>query len=192
MSINYRIASKEDFPFLSTLRLKIFYEFPYIYEGSLEYELQYLETYLSSSNARIFLVSDDDAIVGATSCLPLLDEGDDLKNPIIQAGYRIQEILYFGESVLLGQYRGRGIGVTFFDLRESYALELGLRYCLFCSVVRPPDHPLKPSHYEPLDSFWEKRGYSKIPNCFTYFDWKDRGEEHSTKKALQFWIKKIS
>ena len=37
---------RDYFEDLTQLRMTVFKEFPYLYEGSLEYELEYLETYL--------------------------------------------------------------------------------------------------------------------------------------------------
>jgi GNAT superfamily N-acetyltransferase len=192
MSINYRIATKDDFIHLSKLRIQVFYEYPYIYQGTIDYELAYLNTYLKSQNSRIFLALKDDLIIGATSCLPLIDEEANVVNPITSAGFDPSEFLYFGESVLLPEHRGRGIGVKFFELREAYAINLNFKYCVFCSVIRPDNHPLKPTLYKPLDLFWEKRGYQKMDNCFASFDWLDRNETQSTTKQLQFWIKRVS
>ena len=38
----------------------------------------------------------------------------------------------------------------------------GFTHCAFCAVVRPPDHPLRPAGYVPLDAFWTARGYAKV------------------------------
>jgi GNAT superfamily N-acetyltransferase len=190
--VTYKIATKQDIKELAKLRIEVFYDFPYLYEGSFEYEQKYLETYTKGDAARVFLAIVKGEIVGATSCIPLTLEPDEVKVPVSQATYNPNEVLYFGESVLKKDYRGLGIGVKFFELREQYARELGMKYCAFCGVVRPDNHPLKPQAYVPLNHFWAKRGYAQIPQCIAYFSWLDRGEKDQTKKPLQFWIKKLT
>lgn len=45
---------------LALLRITVFREFFYIYDGNLDYEQSYLQTYTRSSNSLIMLVSDAD------------------------------------------------------------------------------------------------------------------------------------
>lgn len=88
-------------------------------------------------------------------------------------------------------YRGQGIGHAFFDNREAHARALGFEKAVFCSVVRPDGHPLKPSGFAPLEPFWRKRGYRPLAGVIAHFSWKDLGEAESTFKPLQFWMRDL-
>ncbi len=100
-------------------------------------------------------------------------------------------VFYCAESVLLPGYRGQGIGHRFFDLREAHARTMGFTHCAFCSVIRPADHPARPADYRPLDGFWRARGYAPMPGVIAEFSWKDLGEDHETRKPLQFWMRAL-
>ena len=58
----------------------------------------------------------------------------------------------------------------FFDRREAQARSLGrFTHSAFCAVVRPPDHPLRPKDYVPLDAFWGRRGYDRADGMTAHF-----------------------
>ena len=174
---------------VARLRIQIFREWPYLYDGDMKYEQQYLETYIQSPRSVFVLARDGDRFVGAATGLPLEDEEDAFVQPFIDQGYEPAEIFYFGESVLLPKYRGQGIGVRFFGEREAHARELGgFRYCCFCAVERPADHPLRPADYQPLDDFWKKRGYEPVPQLRTHYPWKDIDQAEETAKPMNFWM----
>lgn len=177
---------------LATLRLKVFWEYPYLYEGSFEYEKTYLETYFRADHSFIFLVQDGDKFVGATTAILASEEEEDFRRPFIQHGLDPASVFYFGESVLLPDYRGKGLGKKFFEEREKFARTLpSVKVLSFCSVERPEDHSLKPSGYKPLDEFWQMMGFKKVPDLTTTYAWKDRGEKVQTHKKMQYWIKNI-
>lgn len=187
----HRLAGEEARKYadaLATLRLKVFWDFPYLYEGSAEYEKRYLETYFKAKHSFIFLVEDNGKIVGATTRIWAAEEEESLQAPFENPS----EVFYFGESVLLPEYRGQGIGKMFFEERETYARSLPfIKYLSFCAVVRPDSHPLKPVGYRPLDSFWNDQGFHKVSGLVTTYEWKDRDEDKQTKKAMQYWMKEI-
>lgn len=174
---------------LGRLRIAVFREFPYLYDGSLEYERDYLRTYLQTEHSLVVLVFDGKEVVGATTCLPMADEGAEFQAPFLNAGYDVAEIFYFGESILLPSYRGRGVGAEFFRRREAHAVAQGARITTFCAVDRQPDHPLRPANHEPLDAMWTRRGYVRQPGLQATFSWKEIGEEAESPKTLTFWLK---
>lgn len=176
---------------LGRLRIEVFREYPYLYDGSLEYEREYLKTYCRTDRSLVVLVFDGGEVVGATTCLPLADEGPEFQEAFLKAGYDLSGICYFGESILLPAYRGRGIGKEFFRRREEHARRLGLRIAAFCAVDRPPDHPRRPAGYEPLDAMWKKQGYTKHPELRATFVWKEIGEAAESPKTLTFWLKEM-
>lgn len=178
---------------LAALRVKVFWDFPYLYEGNLEYEEKYLETYFKAKHSFIFLVEDEGKIVGATTGIWASEEEESFRKPFDEAGLSSQNLFYFGESVLLPEYRGLGIGKKFFEEREAFARSLPFIHALsFCAVVRAEDHKLKPHDYKPLDPFWRSQGFEKVSGMTTDYEWLDRGEVTPTSKKMQFWIKKIS
>lgn len=183
-------ALKQYIPELASLRIEVFRDFPYLYDGDTEYEARYLQTYIQCPESVIVLAFDGDKVVGASTGIPLKFETEEVKTPFIKAGLNIDEIFYCGESVLISKYRGQGAGVAFFDHREDHARELGgYQYSCFCGVQRPDDHPRRPAGYRPLDNFWRKRGYEKHPELHTTFSWKEIGEDDESPKPMTFWMK---
>lgn len=174
---------------LGALRIAVFHEYPYLYEGSLEYERDYLRTYTRSARSLVVLAFDGDRVVGATTCLPMVDEGPEFQEAFVKAGYDISTICYFGESILLPDHRGHGFGKEFFIRREAHVRHLGLKLSTFCAVDRPADHPLRPAGYRPLDDFWRAQGYTKHLELQATFVWKEIGEEAESPKTLTFWTK---
>lgn len=197
MSIEIKCVSGAHIPQyfddLARLRIEVFREFPYLYDGNLDHERDYLSTYSQTEGSVIVLALDDGKVIGMSTGIPMVSETEEVKSPFIAAGYNIHRIFYFGESVLDKTYRGRGIGVTFFNERVAHAAKSGtFDYCTFCAVERPVDHPRRPSDYVPLNQFWEKRGYRHHPELFTSFTWQDLDEDQKSPKKLAFWMRKIA
>lgn len=177
---------------VAALRIRVFRDWPYLYDGDLAYERAYLAPYRDNPRAVLAGAFDGDALVGAATGTPMEDHADDFAGAFAGTGLDLSDIFYCAESVLLSEYRGRGVGHRFFDIREGKARELGRRKVAFCSVQRPDDHPLKPAGYRPLDGFWRARGYEPLPGALARFRWRDLGEGVETAKPLQFWIRDLT
>jgi GNAT superfamily N-acetyltransferase len=175
---------------LAQLRITVFKDFPYLYQGSIDYEKEYLKTYTLAERSMLFAVYSDGRMVGATTCIPLIDETAEVQAPFQQAKFDLATVFYFGESILIPEFRGQGLGNRFFDVRENHAHSFGsFKTTCFCSVVRPEDHPQKPVNYRPLDDFWIKRGYKKEPTLQSQFNWLDIGDSFSTRKQMVYWMR---
>ncbi|NVO28348.1 GNAT family N-acetyltransferase [Donghicola sp. C2-DW-16] len=177
---------------VARLRITVFRAWPYLYDGSLDYEREYLQVYKDSDKTVLVGAFDGDRLVGAATGTPMTDHAEDFASAFDGSGYDLADIFYCAESVLLPDYRGQGAGHRFFDLREQHARSLGARYTAFCSVQRPGDHPMRPADYAPLDPFWRKRGYAPLEGVIAHFSWKDVGEAEETKKPLQFWLRDLT
>ncbi|WP_372575038.1 GNAT family N-acetyltransferase [Ruegeria jejuensis] len=182
------VDSLED---VARLRIEVFRDWPYLYDGDLSYEHEYLKSYAESDTAILVGAFDGDKLVGGSTGMALLEHADDFSAAFTGTGLDLGTIFYCAESVLLPQYRGQGIGHRFFDLREEHARGLGFSKSAFCGVVRPKDHPARPANYRPLDGFWTKRGYHQLPGVVAQFSWKDLGDEVESPKNLQFWIRDL-
>lgn len=172
---------------IARLRIQVFRDWPYLYEGDPDYERRYLQTYVDTPDAMVAICFDGERVVGASTALPLAHETEEIRRPFD----RTDDTLYLGESVLDPAYRGRGIGLAFFEQREAHAAMLGLRHCVFCAVQRDPDDPRRPPDYVPLDDFWRKRGYAPIEGCTTTLSWREIGESVESPKPMQFWRKTL-
>lgn len=178
---------------LARLRITVFRDWPYLYDGTLDYEETYLAKFASAKGAVCVVARDGETIVGASTGAPMVEHADEFGAPFCKAGYDLDKIFYCGESVLLKSHRGHGLGRQFFALREAQAEALGgFTHSTFCRVVRPDDHPLKPADYIPLDRFWTQRGYAPVPGLTATYDWKDIDQPDETTHTMQFWMKALA
>ncbi|NVK58883.1 MAG: GNAT family N-acetyltransferase [Rhodobacteraceae bacterium] len=176
---------------VAKLRIAVFRDWPYLYDGDLAYERRYLQSYRDSPGAVLVGAFDGDRLVGAATGTPMEDHADDFAAAFAGTGFDLGTIFYCAESVLLPAYRGRGVGHRFFDLREAHARALGRAHSAFCGVARPADHPLRPAGAAPLDPFWRKRGYVPLEGAVATFRWKDIDRTEETAHPLQFWIRDL-
>jgi GNAT superfamily N-acetyltransferase len=184
------VAHVED---LARLRIGVFREFPYLYDGDEDYERRYLQTYVNSPRSIVVLVFDGDTLIGATTGLPMQDETEEFQRPFLDHGYDTRTVFYCGESVLHRDYRGRGIYKHLFQAREQHARDLGgFDLCTFCCVQRGSDHPLRPNDYVPLNAVWQRFGYVEQPQLTTHYTWKDIDQPSPAEKTMRFWLKPLA
>lgn len=176
---------------LACLRIKVFAAFPYLYDGSEAYEAQYVSEFAAEPGSVLVAAFDGDRVVGAATASPMAGQKAEFRAPFEERGYDTGTLFYFGESVLLTEYRGQGIGHAFFDHREDAARAAGATHACFAAVVRPEDHPERPDDYRPLDLFWRKRGYAPVAGLVTHLSWKDQAETTKSPKAMQYWIRSL-
>jgi GNAT superfamily N-acetyltransferase len=176
---------------VAQLRIAVFRDWPYLYDGSLDYERQYLDTYRDNPGALLVGAFHKGLLIGASTSTPMEDHAPEFAAPLRGHGIAPEKILYGAESVLLPPYRGIGLGHRFIDFRESHARALGRTHVAFCSVVRGLDHPARPANARTNDAFWQGRGYAPLPGVLAHFSWKDLGDTAETEKPLQFWMRAL-
>lgn len=183
-------------PALADLRVRVFRDFPYLYDGSPEAELKYLAPYAQAEDNLLVAVcpagdSPQKQMVGASTALPLKAADAPFRQAFTDAGIDPESVFYFGESVLLPDYRGAGLGHRFFDERERFAREQGYAITTFCAVTRANDHPARPRDYRSLEAFWQSRGYRQVDGLSCDYPWKEIGQPAETQHAMQFWIRQL-
>lgn len=176
---------------LATLRTTVFRSWPYLYQGSADYESAYLYEFLSDEEAVLIVARFGEIAVGMATASPLAGQSDAIKAPFLAARADVGRIFYFGESVLLPQFRGMGIGNRFFDEREAAARAAGATHATFCAVARESDHPLRPADVRDLTPFWTKRGYRLAPRFQASLSWTEVGGTEETPHLMRFWAKNL-
>lgn len=197
MSLTYETAiGPEIAPFiddLARLRITVFRDWPYLYDGDMAYERRYLARY-ATGNTIAVLARDGNDIVGASTGMPLSDHADDFREAFSGTGINLNDAFYCAESILLSDFRGQGSGHLFFDRREAHAREQGFTLSTFCSVIRPQGKAVDKSVDKlarDLQPFWRRLGYRPMEGVVARFRWRDIGDTGETEKSLQFWSKTL-
>lgn len=180
------VAALDD---LASLRIAVFAAFPYLYDGDPAYEAAYLREFASAPDAVLVAAFDGARVIGAATASSMAAQKCEFRAPFTARGLDVARLFYFGESVLLPEYRGQGLGHAFFDHREARARECGAHAACFAAVIRPSNHPARPAGYQPLDPFWRKRGYALVPGFVTELAWKEHGEIGESLKGMQYWLR---
>lgn len=176
---------------LSTLRIAVFRSWPYLYDGTIEYEADYLAEFVRERGSVLVVARDADAIIGAATASPLTGQKPEIQDPFRSKEFDVAQIFYFGESVLLPQYQGQGIGHRFFDAREDAARAAGASKAAFCAVVRSNDHPMRPEASRNLHPFWRARGYAPVDGLTGTLAWQDLGDDFESPHLMQFWMRDL-
>ncbi len=172
------------------LRMTVFRDWPYLYDGDPDYERRYLADYARSDSLMV-AAFDGDTLVGGSTGLPLSDHSEVAADLEKALPIDVKNVYYCAESVMLESGRGQGAYRSFFALREAHAKLIGCTYAIFCAVIRPDNHPMRPVAAMPLDPVWRHFGYAPLDGVTTTIRWRDIGEAMETPKSLKVWIKPL-
>lgn len=176
---------------VAQLRMAVFREWPYLYAGDAQYERDYLSRYARSAGSVFVLATAGESVVGAATGLPLRDEDPAFQAPFVDQDVAVARVFYFGESVLLPQWRRHGIGHRFFDLREAHARALGdFDMTAFAAVDRAEDDPRRPGDHHDNAVFWHKRGYVRQPGMTMLLRW-DEVNVGDVPHPMTFWTRPL-
>jgi GNAT superfamily N-acetyltransferase len=175
---------------VAKLRMEVFRDYPYFEEPDLDRETLYLRKIASCKESIGVLIFDNTTLVGASLGHPLNIEEASVQQPFKDKHLDVDSYFFFGDSALLKNYRGRGIGHHFFDAREAHVLHhKKFKHICFCVPDCPENDPQKPKDYIPLHDFWRKRGYIHHPEIKCTLLSKQLGEAHPKEIQMSFWIK---
>ena len=174
---------------LADLRLGIFREYPYLYDGNRDGERRYLGSY--AGKGLVLLALDTEQVAGAITGMSLADETPALVAPFHAAGLAPQEYFYIGELLLYAPYRKHGTGSLLLTRLEQLVEErTSCRHYCFATVVRPANHPEKPVDFVSIERFSHRHGYRLLPGVSARIAWQEIDGQTTTKR-LDFWQKEV-
>lgn len=175
-------------------RIQYFREFPYLYQGTMEYEAKYLAGLVSNPHAVVAVARDNAQIIGFVTALPLVSDFDIVKefNAHFQTLNRnIQDYCYIGEIIIHPDYRGNGLALEMTQRIEQDMQQRGFKGACFLCVVRDPDHPLRPADYLEIDGLCQRANYIKT-DIVSQFEWptiQADGSCRNMQNPMVLWIK---
>ncbi|WBF66921.1 GNAT family N-acetyltransferase [Desulfovibrio subterraneus] len=176
---------------LADLRLTIFCEFPYLYQGDKSHELDYLKVYAESPDAMAIMGWEGEAVAGAVTGVPLASEAAEFTAGFAGTAYPVEQGYYIGELLFHRQFRGGGRGSVLLEQAEAHVRSLNrFRYLACATVVRPDNHPMRPSDFVPIERFLQRHAYDRMDGVTTMMQWPELGGA-SLEHVMQFWVKEL-
>lgn len=188
------LKGSEVIPYLSKLaelRLSFFRNYPYLYDGNLRDEEEYLTMYARSENSIFGVVKEGEEIIGLVTGLPLLECHDAHKNPWIQR--EDPNVFYLGEIVLSEKYQTTDLQEKLYQQFEHVVKEIGIYEAIVvCEIERGEENLKKPENEFSSEVLWNGRGFIRHPEIRGHFPWKEIGDLEESDHSMVYWKKPLS
>lgn len=197
------LSGQQILPFISDigqLILEVYKEWPYLYEGTLEEQYDYVQTrYINMPNSLVCTAFDQEKLVGLAMGVPLCEAPTHYLTPFTSnqecLELPLKNIFYWGELIVRSEYRQREIAQQMCDLVLKEILDNSdYKAIAFCTVERSDDFHLnncKTNDYFSLDSKWEELGFKKHEDLSFNAVWRLVQESHESQHHMVYWVKKI-
>jgi len=91
---------------VAALRILVFRDWPYLYDGDKEYERRYLSVYAENPDAILIGAFDGERLIGAATGTPLEDHADDFAAPFAETSLALEDVFFTVPSLFY--YRSTG------------------------------------------------------------------------------------
>ncbi|MCE5319258.1 MAG: GNAT family N-acetyltransferase [Parachlamydia sp.] len=176
--------------------LGIFAEWPYLYQQSdpLEDVKYILERYADQPDSVVCIAFDGKIAVGAAMGVPLTQAPQHYRDAFPE-NERRPDIFYWGEMVVLKEYRGEHIATELLTQLGRHVTESGkYKAICFASVEREADYRLshhKPAKYVSLDVLWKRFGFEKRLDIRMQGKWTVLKEDADSLHEMFVWWKRL-
>jgi len=183
-------------PFVANLRVNIFRNYPYLYDGNIAEEMENLEKYAQHNNSALAIAYCNETPVGFLCGSDLMHYSVHFENSIedlFKSGnLHAKNYYYCADIIILPEHRGKYLAPQLFDAIENYAQQKG--YTASCFITEHHEnHPLKPHDHKSLVPLWNNLNYQKSA-LITYATWQTYqldGTIKSEQHPLIFWLKTL-
>lgn len=191
-------CSEREITQLAQMRVTYFKGYPYFYDGTQEYEENYLGEYKKNA-IDSYLVqafhekNGEKQLVGIlTGCgfcsdIEIVRDGARL---FTEKNISTQDRYYLGEAIIIPEYQHKKIlpRMLYKLGQEVVKLQKYMNLC-FLTVIREDNDPRKPEGYQSTDKLWEKLGcYKTDVTCS--FEWPTIMPDKSVQdifNKVEFW-----
>jgi ribosomal protein S18 acetylase RimI-like enzyme len=186
---------QEEKDFIAQSRINFYRGYPYLYEGNMEEERDYVKWFFSSPKSAVAFAYDGEKIIGFITGTPLVYFDEHFKgsaDSFKKAELIPEDYYYLTDVIILPEYRGNGIAKKLCRMLEEYAKQLEFRAGCFVNE-RHEKHPLKPAEYTDLDDIFIRSGCIKLPISVIH-NWKTimvDGNNQDQDHTLVYWHKKF-
>lgn len=192
---NFADCTDQEIGMLAQMRITYFREYPYLYEGTKEYEINYLGEYRKKAlDAYLVQAFDGERLVGILTGCAFASDID-----VVRDGAKLfktnrlpfEQYYYIGEAIIIPEYQNKKIlpHLLYTLGKEVKKLNKYQSVC-FLTVIRQDDDSRKPADYRSTDKLWEKLGCQR-PGVKTSFEWPTIMDDSSVQNIfneIEFWI----
>ena len=182
---------------VASLRIELFRQYPYLYDGNLEYERNYLKGLSENDKSFVVAAYMDDQVVGAATALPLSSNAeilDGVRERFFRAGFDPQACYYYSEILVRPSQRRRGISKEFYRRRREMALQLGYSTVCFSALnTEEIDSPAPPDYFDPSE-MWRGMGFIQHRDIYVDYEWPTLRPDGTTldmTHRLYFWTRHL-
>ncbi|HLC06649.1 MAG TPA: GNAT family N-acetyltransferase [Candidatus Babeliales bacterium] len=183
-------------PFVAQLRVNIFRNYPYLYDGNIAEEMDNLEKYAQHNNSALAIAYYNENPVGFLCGSDLIHYSVHFENSVADlfkgVDLNIENYYYCADIIILPEHRGKYLAPQLFDAIENYAQQKGYTACCFITEHHE-NHPLKPRDHKSLVPLWNSLNYKKSA-LITYASWQTHQVDGTIKleqHPLIFWLKNL-
>lgn len=128
---------------LAKLRLTVFREYPYLYEGNLDFERHYLSLFANSEDAFLAIAKEGNKVIAAISGFPLDCAQKEIRNAFTHYPMSTKEIFALCEIVVLKEYRSQKIGTLLYREFENQLSSSRYKKIVLWQVIKSQNDPKK-------------------------------------------------
>jgi GNAT superfamily N-acetyltransferase len=181
---------------VADLRIRVFRDYPYLYDGNRAYEETYLQGLARNDRSLVVVARVDGAVVAAATALPLASDAEILAGidgAFARLALDARDYYYYSEIVVDAAHRSRGIAREFYRRRRDHAIELGFHKVCFAAIEREPGVLPAPAAYFDPAPMWTAMGFVKQPGIFVTFRWPTLTPSgtQDTDHRLVFWLRDL-
>ncbi len=179
------------------MRLKAFYQFPYLYVGTKKSDASYAKEYAVCPEGIFVVAFKNEVIAGICSGMPLNASNSPLKpwlTAFLTQGINLDETYYIGELIIKPRFQKQKCCALLITRFIEIVKSMNFLKILGVTCIREKTHPLCPGHYFDPESIWKKIDAQKI-DLILSAKWATRQKDGSLKmenNKLACWTQSLS